>query len=28
VRTFVNLRVALPLNGLTHYVDASASVTI
>lgn len=28
LRTFVNLRVALPLNGLTHYVDASASVTI
>lgn len=28
VRTFVDLRVALPLNGLNHYVDASASVTI
>ncbi len=28
VRTFVNLTVALPLNGLNHYVDASASVTI
>lgn len=28
VRTFVNLRIALPLNGLTHYVDASAAVTI
>lgn len=28
VRTFVLLRVAQPLNGLSHYVDAEAVVTI
>jgi hypothetical protein len=28
VRTFVGLRVGLSINGLTHYVDAAAIVTI
>lgn len=28
IRTFVNLRVGVSLNGLTQYVDATASVTI